>query len=285
MLMRRVPPVTLTLISINITVYFFSFIFSMSRPQMGDVYTLFLYYGGVSRSALQHGLIYTPVTALFLHGNMWHILFNMYALYQLGYIVEGLFGRKKFIILYFLGGIVGNLTAVAFTPYITIGSSSAIFGLVGVLFVLGFKKDTPMVLRSVTGFSLLPIILLNLFFGLAIPNISNAAHIGGLLMGMLLGWYIPPQYATVKKRRFVRIKEKSPEEISQEILIKYMPILNALKKNDNEGELDERTMQIAQLRKELSQLKDLELAQKVLWKLYERDLLTEEEFEKLRKFL
>jgi len=104
-------------------------------------------------------------------------------------------------------------------------------------------------------------------------------------MGMLLGWYIPPQYATVKKRRFVRIKEKSPEEISQEILIKYMPILNALKKNDNEGELDERTMQIAQLRKELSQLKDLELAQKVLWKLYERDLLTEEEFEKLRKFL
>ncbi|OAA31265.1 protease [Kosmotoga arenicorallina S304] len=283
--MRRVPPVTLTLISINIAVYFFSFIFSMSRPQIGDVYTLLLYYGGVSRSALSSGLVYTPVTALFLHGNMWHILFNMYALYQLGFIVEGLFGRSKFIVLYFLSGIVGNLTAIAFTPYITIGSSSAIFGLVGVLFILGFKKDTPVMLRSVTGFSLLPIILLNLFFGLAIPNISNAAHIGGLLAGMLLGWFIPPQYAVIKRRPFIKVKEKSPGEIAQEILIKYMPILNALKKGGDEDELSERTIQVAQLRKELSELRDYELAQKVLWKLYERDLITQEEFEKLRKFL
>ncbi|AKI96988.1 rhomboid family intramembrane serine protease [Kosmotoga pacifica] len=283
--MRKVPPVTMTLISINITIYFFLFVFSMLRPHLGDFYSLFLYYGGASRSALQQGLIYTPLTALFLHGNMWHILFNMYALYQLGYLVEGLFGRKNFMLLYFLSGIVGNLTAVAFTTYITIGSSSAIFGLVGVLFVLGFKKDTPVILRSVTGFSLLPIILLNLIFGFAIPNISNAAHIGGLLAGMALGWFIPPQYAVVRKPRFTRVKKKSPEEISQEILLKYVPILNALKSNGDEEGLDERTIQIAQLRKELSELKDSELAQRVLWKLYERDLLTSEEFEKLRKFL
>ncbi|HNS66811.1 MAG TPA: rhomboid family intramembrane serine protease, partial [Mesotoga infera] len=68
---------------------------------------------------------------------------------------------------------------------------------------------------------------------------------------------------------------------SQEILIKYLPILNALKNGDSE----ERTVRLAQLRSELSNLKDEEVASKVLWELFKRDLISKEEFEKLRKFL
>jgi len=210
----------------------------------------------------------------------------MYALFQLGYLVEGIYGTKKFLIFYFVSGIIGNLTAAMMTPYITIGSSSAIFGLVGVLFALGFKKDTPVVLKSVTGLSLLPIILSNLMFGLMVPNISNSAHVGGLVAGGLLGWFVLPQYAILRKPRITRVKQKSPEEIARDILLKYVPILNALKSpQQNDGDISERTVQIAQLRKELSELSDYELAYKVLQDLYKRDLITDDEFEKLRRFI
>ncbi|MDI3523523.1 MULTISPECIES: rhomboid family intramembrane serine protease [unclassified Kosmotoga] len=276
---------TIILIIINLAVYFFVFILSHSRRTI-DLYNLILIYGGISRGALLRGLFYTPLTALFLHGNMLHILFNMYALFQLGYLVEGIYGMRKFLIFYFVSGIIGNLTAATMTPYITIGSSSAIFGLVGVLFALGFKKDTPVVLKSVTGLSLLPIILLNLMFGLMIPNISNSAHVGGLIAGSLLGWFILPQYAIVRKPRVSRVKQRSPEEIARDILLKYVPILNALKNSQQDNrEIDERTVQIAQLRKELSELADYELAYKVLGDLYRRNLITDDEFEKLRKFI
>ncbi len=84
-----------------------------------------------------------------------------------------------------------------------------------------------------------------------------------------------------KRRVYTRVTEKSSQEVSQEILIKYLPILNALKNGDSE----ERTVRLAQLRSELSNLKDEEVASKVLWELFKRDLISKEEFEKLRKFL
>jgi rhomboid protease GluP len=77
------------------------------------------------------------------------------------------------------------------------------------------------------------------------------------------------------------VKEKSPEEFSRDILVRYIPVLNDLKNVKSE----ERTLRIVQLRSELSNIKDQEVASKVLWELYRRDLLSEEEFERLRRFL
>ncbi|PNE22696.1 protease [Mesotoga sp. Brook.08.YT.4.2.5.1] len=282
--MIRFRSATITLIIINVVVYLFVMIMGLFRGPMGVSYRdLITIYGGVSRFALSNGLIYTPLTALFLHGNLMHILFNMWALFQLGHIVEGVYGMKWYLIFYFITGISGSLSAAAFSNAFTIGSSSAIFGLVGILFTLGLKDDTPVALRSITGYSLLPIILINLFLGFSIPGISNAAHIGGLVAGAIIGWFAKPAYARFARTRkvFTKVKEKSPEEFSRDILVRYIPVLNDLKNVKSE----ERTLRIVQLRSELSSLKDQEVASKVLWELYRRDLLSEEEFERLRRFL
>ncbi|HAA85975.1 MAG TPA: DUF1751 domain-containing protein [Kosmotogaceae bacterium] len=276
----------MTLLSINVAIFLFMLVLNLSRPGMDN---LIIFYGGISRRNLSNGLIYTVLSALFLHGNLWHILFNMFALYHIGRIVEAIYGSNRFLLFYLLTGVAGNLAAVAFAPSyitITIGSSSAIFGLVGMLFTIGFRKDTPMMLRGVTGASLLPIILLNLFLGFTIPNISNSAHIGGLLAGAAIGWFAKPRYSQ-RPRRSVprRVKQKTPEEVGQEVLLKYVPMLNALKEKGTQDTIDERTILIARLRSELSELKDTELASKILWRVFEKDLISSEEFERLRKFI
>ncbi|NLT43914.1 MAG: rhomboid family intramembrane serine protease [Thermotogaceae bacterium] len=282
--MIRFRSATITLIVINVAVYLLVAIMGLFRGPQGISYRdLITIYGGVSRFALSNGLIYTPLTALFLHGNLMHILFNMWALFQLGHVVEGVYGMKWYLFFYFATGIGGSLSAAAFSNAFTIGSSSAIFGLVGILFTLGLKKDTPVALKSITGYSLLPIILINLFLGFSIPGISNAAHIGGLVVGAIIVWFAKPAYVSFGRSRrvYTKVKEKSPEETSRDILVKYIPLLNTLKDERSE----ERTVRVAQLRSELSSLKDQEIASKVLWELYKRDLISQEEFERLRKFL
>ncbi len=273
--------ITIVLLIINISIYLFIAVATIGR---GDLQTIIYYYGGISQWALSRGLVYTIVSALFLHGSFLHIAFNMFALYQLGLLVERVYGQKKFLIFYFGTGIAGNLSAAFFSPsgIPTIGSSSAIFGLVGVLFILGFRKDTPTILQSVTGFSLLPIIIINLIFGFTAQNISNSAHIGGLLSGIALGWFIGPGYSDFKKfRKSTKVREKSPQSVAREILIKYANIFNSLKNEDGE----ERNVRVAQLRSELSNLNDYDLAYKVLKELYKRDMITTSEFDKVRKLI
>ncbi|MGC9383745.1 MAG: rhomboid family intramembrane serine protease [Kosmotogaceae bacterium] len=273
--------VTIVLLIINISIYLFTAIVTTGR---GDIQTIIYYYGGISRWALNRGLVYTPISALFLHGSFLHIGFNMFALYQLGRLVEGVYGQKKFLIFYFGTGLAGNLSAAFFSPPTvpTIGSSSAIFGLVGVLFILGFRKDTPTILQSVTGLSLLPIIIINLIFGFTAQNISNSAHIGGLLCGIALGWFIGPGFSNFRRHRpATRVREKSPQTVARDIFNKYATMLKTLGKEESE----ERNLRIAQLRSELSNLNDYDLAYKVLKELYQRDMITTSEFEKVRRLI
>ncbi|ODN31463.1 rhomboid family intramembrane serine protease [Fervidobacterium thailandense] len=133
------------------------------------------------------------VTAMFMHGGFLHLAFNMYALYILGNYVEAIYGSARFISYYFITGIVGNVaTHLFYYDALSVGASGAIFGLVGTLFGAGFRKDTPFYLRPITGSALLPMIIINIALGF-VPGsaINNAAHIGGLLTGMALGYFIP----------------------------------------------------------------------------------------------
>jgi rhomboid protease GluP len=203
---------TIVLIVINVAVYLFIAVLGFFKGPGGkslrDLITL---YGGVSRYALSSGLIYTPVTALFLHGNFMHILFNMWALFQLGMVVEAVYGKKLYLLFYFVTGIAGGLSAAAFSPALTIGSSSAIFGLVGILFTLGLKKDTPVMLRSITGYSLLPIILINLFLGFSIPRYKQRRPYWWFDSRRRHRWFAKPAYA-----RFGRQEESLYEGYGEE---------------------------------------------------------------------
>lgn len=152
-----------------------------------------------------HGQLYGPavmvhhqwwriVTAAFLHANITHIAFNMIALYQVGNVVEQLFGKVRFTLLYAIAMLGSGLAVITFSyTAVTLGASGAIFGLFGALVAVGLRLGARG--RSLIG-QVLPIIGLNLVFTFAIPNISAAAHVGGLITGFLAGlllFMVPPR--------------------------------------------------------------------------------------------
>ncbi|HTD36396.1 MAG TPA: rhomboid family intramembrane serine protease [Candidatus Limnocylindrales bacterium] len=135
------------------------------------------------------------VTAAFLHGSITHIAFNMFALYQVGTIVERAMGPLRYLFVYACA-IVGSGAAVIWFNYTqpTLGASGAIFGLFGALVAIGLSLP-PRGMSIVT--QTVPIIVINLGLGFVIPNISVAAHVGGLITGFVVGWLvfqIPSRY-------------------------------------------------------------------------------------------
>ena len=146
-------------------------------------------------SVVVHGEWWRIVTAAFLHGSVMHIAFNMFALYQVGTIVEKAMGPLRYLLVYACA-IAGSGAAVIWFNYTqaTLGASGAIFGLFGALVAIGLSLP-PRGMSIVT--QTVPIIAINLVLGFVIPNISVAAHVGGLLTGFAVGWLvfqIPSRY-------------------------------------------------------------------------------------------
>jgi membrane associated rhomboid family serine protease/Tfp pilus assembly protein PilF len=130
------------------------------------------------------------LTYMFLHGGLMHIAFNMWCLWDLGALAESLYGRWTFASVYVLSGIGAGLASVGWNPSVlSVGASGAIFGLAGALiasFYLG-EFSLPRAALSGTLRSLLVFAGFNLFFGSVVQGIDNAAHIGGLVTGLILG--------------------------------------------------------------------------------------------------
>jgi rhomboid protease GluP len=124
-------------------------------------------------------------TAAFLHGSEMHILFNMIALWQVGNLVELVYGTPRMAAIYFISALGSGLLVTAIdTTEPTIGASGAIFGLFGALVVAGMRLGAPGrdLVRQCVG-----VIVLNLIIGFTLPNISNSGHVGGLIAGFLGG--------------------------------------------------------------------------------------------------
>ena len=130
------------------------------------------------------------VTYMFLHGGIMHIAFNMWCLWDLGRLGESLYGRWTFLAIYFITGIAAGLSSIAWNPgVLSVGASGAIFGLAGALiasFYLG-EFSLPRAAISGTLRSLVIFAVFNLGFGQLFNGIDNAAHIGGLVSGLILG--------------------------------------------------------------------------------------------------
>ena len=146
---------------------------------------------------VQYGEWWRIFTAAFLHANLIHIGLNMLALYQVGSIVEALYGKVRFALLYVIAIIGSGLAVVAFNYTIpTLGASGAIFGLFGALVAVGLrlgKRGRALITQVV------PIVLINLVFTFSVPGISAAAHVGGLITGFLAGlvlFMVPPARPT-----------------------------------------------------------------------------------------
>ncbi len=199
-------PVIWTLLALNIGIYFLMWLVRSSLPggMVGSVlgWGWNSNYDAVLRSAqlvnwgsnvgarTLHGEWWRLFTSLFLHGSLLHLAFNMIALWQVGQLVERLFGSLRFIALYVVAGLCGSIASVMWNPHVnSVGASGAIFGIVGGLFAFMRRENSgmpPTVVNDLRG-SLLPFLVFNLAAGFLYPHTDNAAHIGGLVGGWLAG--------------------------------------------------------------------------------------------------
>ena len=166
------PVATISLIAINVVV------FLLERG--GDSSTYVFRHGALTGVGVANGEWWRVVTAAFLHANILHIAFNMYALWLLGKPLERYIGSARFLAIYTVSGISGSAGALLLTnAYVpTVGASGAIFGLMGALLVLE-RRGMPLV------GPLLPILAINLVFTFGVAGISIGGHIGGLIGGIL----------------------------------------------------------------------------------------------------
>jgi len=173
---------TRLLIAANVLV----FLWELSTGDTGDGRVL-VHDGGMFGPYVAAGQWWRIFTSAFLHAGWLHIATNMFALYQVGTFVELLYGRGRMAIIYVLA-IVGSGIAVYWFNYDapTVGASGAIFGLFGALTAAGLRlgKTGRDLVQQSAG-----IIILNLILGFTVFRfVSNAAHIGGLIAGLLFGF-------------------------------------------------------------------------------------------------
>jgi membrane associated rhomboid family serine protease len=153
--------------------------------------------GGVVYSELAYAPVLTSVqpwrivTTLFTHASLLHILFNMFSLFVLGRQIEPMIGRVRFAALFLLSGIGGSIGVLLFAPnYAVVGASGAIFGLFGAYFVIARHLGA-------NATQLIVVIAINLGIGFVVPGIAWQAHVGGLIIGALIGFI----YVRTRNRR------------------------------------------------------------------------------------
>lgn len=134
------------------------------------------------RVGVADGESYRLMTAAFLHGGILHLLFNMYALFVFGPTLENALGRLRFGLVYLLSALGGSAASYAFNApnQLSVGASGAIFGLLGATLVVSKRLRYDVSALGV-------LIAINLALGFVIPRIDWRAHVGGLVVGLVVG--------------------------------------------------------------------------------------------------
>ncbi|MEU0547270.1 rhomboid family intramembrane serine protease [Micromonospora sp. NPDC005979] len=142
---------------------------------------------------------YRLVTAMFLHYGVIHLLLNMWALWVLGRELEGALGRARFLALYLIAGLGGNVAVFlvsAPNQPPTVGASTATFGLFAAIFVIMRRL-------GLNTSAIVPILVINLVFTFAVPGISIPGHLGGLAVGGAMAAVLA--YAPRERRTLVQV--------------------------------------------------------------------------------
>lgn len=186
------PIITVSLIIINVIVFILMYIFGKGSQ---DAFTL-IKFGAFQKDLILGGEYYRLITSAFLHIGIFHLLFNCYALYVIGRQLESFLGKIKFLIIYLVSALCGSLMSMIFPISISAGASGAIFGLLGSLLYFGYNYRV--YLGTVLKSQIIPLILINLIFGFMVSGINNAAHIGGLIGGILITMSLGIKYKSKK---------------------------------------------------------------------------------------
>ena len=197
--------VTQAIFGINIAVFvvmLLSGVSMLSNPSGQDLIRWGANFGPLTVS----GQWWRLLTCVFIHGGLLHIAFNMWCLWDLGGLAESVYGHWTFAAVYLISGLAASLASVAWNPMIlSVGASGAIFGIAGALIASFYLGEFSLPRAAMTGMlrSVVMFVGYNLFFGAVIARTDNAAHVGGLLMGLLLGALIAkvaPQHDAVGRR-------------------------------------------------------------------------------------
>lgn len=189
------PIVTYALIAINIVMFL---LLNTVGNGSDDVKTL-IDFGALHQSLVQAGDYYRLITCSFLHIDIFHIFFNMYALYIVGSQIESFYGKGKYLCIYLFSAIMGSLFSCLFTDAVSAGASGAIFGLFGALIYFG--NHYKVYLGNVIHSQIIPILLLNFALGFMIDGIDLSAHIGGLIGGFIISMALGVKYKSTKSEK------------------------------------------------------------------------------------
>jgi len=190
---------TITLAAITVVVFVLQIIF----PAITDNFSL------VSTEVFSRPWII--LTSIFLHGGIEHLLYNMFALFLFGLILEEIIGGKKLLILYFSAGLLASIATIPFYQA-SLGASGAIFGILGALAILRPRMVVWVSFVPMPMFIAILVWAAIDLFGIFFPsNIANAAHLAGLFLGVLYGLFLRGDFG----EKFFR-KHKHNLEISEE---------------------------------------------------------------------
>jgi membrane associated rhomboid family serine protease/Flp pilus assembly protein TadD len=195
-------PVTIAIIGLNVLVFVVMVLrgVSFTLPSPQDA----IAFGADIGTLTLSGQWWRLFTSMFVHFGFIHLGLNMWCLWNLGRAAEQLLGKFSYLLAYIVSGLFGSIASVYWHPQAAgAGASGAIFGTAGVLVSFVYLKKTPshLQINSKMLGSLGTFIIYNLIFGAAIPGISNAAHIGGLVMGLAVGALLPSASEPESSRR------------------------------------------------------------------------------------
>ncbi len=191
-----VPYATYTIIGVTALIYVLQLISVAvwGRPAQGVDYLEV--YGARINEMIRAGEVWRFFTPALLHASPPHLLFNMYALFSFGSMLERHFGHKRFLLLYVLGAFTGNVFSFIMMndASFSVGASTAVFGVIGAegVFLFQNRKLFGEQVKSAIN-NVVFIVALNLLIGLA-PGIDLWGHVGGLFGGLIFTWFGGPNW-------------------------------------------------------------------------------------------
>jgi len=185
---------TFSITKIFILINVIIFILGLVLKEIAGGRDILFEYGAQQNLLVTHNYqLWRLITSMFLHADFLHLISNAYFLFVCGEIVEKFLGRTKFVIIYLVTGLAGNLLSLILLDQGTysLGASGACLGLGGVILylILNKKSEFRKHFRNMTSFAF--IILFNVFYGFLLPgsNINNWAHLGGFIAGILMALF------------------------------------------------------------------------------------------------
>lgn len=190
LLFRRIsrPWVTYIVVALNLAVFAICVLRGGNPLHLNSA--MLIETGAMYGPLVWQGQTWRMASALFLHGGALHIGLNLFALWQAGALLERLYGHRTYLFIYLGAGLAGSAASLWWKPEVlSVGASGAIFGLYGALlaYLLCQRGRVPVTLTRELRSSATAFIGFSLFAGFSMPGIDNAAHIGGLIGGGVLG--------------------------------------------------------------------------------------------------